>query len=443
MAESYDVIVVGGGPGGAAVSTLCARAGWRTLLLERSPVPRFKIGESLMPATWWTFERMGVVDKLNASPFVRKYSVQFYSPSGKASAPFYFPEVDPRDSSVTWQVLRSEFDALLLENAAEKGVEVRRGVSVREVLYEGGKAVGVRAQRSGEAEEEIAARVVVDATGQSGLIGRKLGLFEGDPALRKAALFTHFAGARRDPGIDEGATLVLHTENEQGWFWYIPLHEDRVSVGVVGAVDYLVSGRGTDLQQTFEEEVARCRPLPPRLAHARQLFPIQATRDFSYRADRIAGDGWVLVGDGFGFLDPIYSSGVFLALKSGELAADSIDAALKAGDPSAERLGAHGPRFAAGMGEMRKIVYAYYERGFSFAKFLRQYPEHRLDVIHLLTGNVFHDARLMFERMSTMCNIPDYRPLAVEAAEAGQGGQPAPVAADTADTTAAEVRVPA
>jgi choline dehydrogenase-like flavoprotein len=131
--DDYDVITIGGGPGGAAAATLVAKAGWRTLLVERSAEPRFKIGESLMPATYWPLERMGALEKMKRSHFVKKHSVQFFSKSGKASAPFYFQEVDPHESSVTWQVLRSEFDALLLDNAAEQGVEVRRGVAVRDV----------------------------------------------------------------------------------------------------------------------------------------------------------------------------------------------------------------------------------------------------------------------------------------------------------------------
>lgn len=399
----HDVIVIGGGPGGAAAATLVAQRGHRTLLLERTAEPKFKIGESLMPAAWWTLERMGMLQKLKESHFPRKYSVQFFGKTGKASSPFYFQETDPHESSVTWQVLRSEFDALLLDNAREHGVEVRRGAGAKDVLFEGERAVGVKLDDG----STLSCKVVVDATGRSALLGRKLGLMVPDPELRKASLFTHYEGALRDPGIDEGATLVLHTDDASGWFWYIPLPGDRVSVGVVGSIEQLVSNRKGDPQAVFDEEVERCPALKPRLENARQVMPVQVLRDFSYRSSRIAGDGWVLVGDAFGFLDPIYSSGVFLALKSGELAADSIHAALQAGDPSAARLGAHGPEFLAGMEAMRKLVYAFYEPDFSFAKFLAQHPGCRNDLIHLLVGNVFRPTNGLFGSMGQMVRLPE------------------------------------
>jgi flavin-dependent dehydrogenase len=413
MNRDYDVIVIGGGPAGAAAATLTAQQGHRVLLLERARYPRFKIGESLMPATYWTLERMGVLQKIKDSRFVRKYSVQFYTRTGKGSAPFYFQETDPHESSVTWQVLRSEFDALLLEHAAEQGVEVRRGANVKDVLFEGERAMGVQAELEGEGTLDLSCRVVVDATGQTALISKKLGIRQPDPELKKASFFTHFEGAYRDPGIDEGATLVLHTETADAWFWYIPLPDDRVSVGVVGSPEYLLAGRQGDPQALFEQEVSRCPALKPRLEGARQLFPVQATRDFSYRSSRVAGDGWVLVGDAFGFLDPIYSSGVFLALKSGEMAADAIGEALAADDVSAARLGAFGPRFAEGMESMRKLVYAFYEKDFSFAKFLGEFPEHRLELIHLLVGNVFREGAMdqLFADMSQMCRLPEATPL--------------------------------
>lgn len=402
----HDVIVIGGGPGGAAAATLVAQHGHKVLLLERTAEPKFKIGESLMPATWWTLERMGMISKLKASHFPRKYSVQFYGRTGKASAPFYFQETNPHESSVTWQVLRSEFDDMLLDNAQEHGVEVRRGVAVKDVLFErsiGGRAVGVRL----DSGDTLSCRVVVDATGRSAFLGRKLGLMRRDPELRKASLFTHYEGALRDPGIDEGATLVLHTEDASGWFWYIPLPENRVSVGVVGSVEDLISNREGDPQTVFDEELARCPEVLRRIQGACQAMPVQVLNDFSYRASRIAGDGWVMVGDAFGFLDPIYSSGVFLALKSGELAADAIHTALETGDVSGARLGAFGPEFLAGMEAMRKLVYAFYEPDFSFSKFLARFPDCRNDLIHLLVGNVFRPTNGFFGSMGQMARLPE------------------------------------
>lgn len=413
--RSYDVIVIGGGPGGSATATLVAEKGHRVLLLERDQSSQFKIGESLMPATYWTFKRLGVLGKLKGSHFPKKYSVQFYSSSGKASAPFYFYRNDPHESSVTWQVLRSEFDQMLLENVQEKGAKVQRGVSVHEVLFDGDRAVGVRAKRADGRIEEYSAKVVVDSTGQSALISRKLKINTTEPKLKKASVFTHFEGGIRDQGIDEGATLILHTENKDSWFWYIPLPYDRVSVGVVGDLGYLLQDRrradGTlSHQAVFDEELAKCPALQPRIAGTKQLFPVKVTKDFSYRANCIAGNGWVLVGDAFGFLDPVYSSGLFLALKSGEMAADTINEAFEKEDFSAEQLGGFGADFVAGMEAIRKLVYAFYTKDFSFARFLKRFPECQQGLVDILSGNVYRkDVTGIFGPMAKMCPLPEGR----------------------------------
>ena len=411
--QNYDVIVIGGGPGGSTVATLVAEKGRRVLLLERAKSPEFKIGESLMPATYWTFKRLGVIEKLKASHFPEKYSVQFYSGSGKASAPFYFYRNDPHESSMTWQVLRSEFDQMLLDNAQEKGTEVQRGVSVHEVLFDGERAVGVRAKLADGKIAELSAKVIVDSTGQSALISRKLKINTIEPTLKKASIFTHFEGGTRDEGIDEGATLILHTESKDSWFWSIPLPYNRVSIGVVGDLDYLLQNRrGSDgalsHQAIFDEELAKCTALQPRLADTKQLFPVKVTKDFSYRANRIAGDGWVLVGDAFGFLDPVYSSGLFLALKSGEMAADTINEAFEKDDFSAEQLGSFGPDFVAGMESIRKLVYAFYTKDFSFARFLKRFPDCQQGIVDILSGNVYRkDVNGIFSPMAEMCDLPE------------------------------------
>src|SRR3954463_9206218 len=198
MNLAYDVVVIGGGPAGATCGTLLAQMGRRTLILERSKFPRFHIGESLMPESYWTFQRLGMIPKLKDSPFVKKYSVQFVNASGKESQPFYFDEMNPHECSQTWQVVRSEFDRMMLDNAAEHGAEVWQNANVNEVIFaptnNGSlpRATGVVVTCEGQAPQRLTAKVVVDATGTSALISKRLKIREPDPMLRKASIFAHY-----------------------------------------------------------------------------------------------------------------------------------------------------------------------------------------------------------------------------------------------------------
>lgn len=416
-AEQYDVIVVGGGPAGSSTATMVAQAGHSVLLLERDVFPRFRIGESLMPATYWTLERLGVLDQMKCSHFPQKRSVQFFSPGGRGSVPFYFSETEPGPSAQTWQVDRAEFDQMLLDNARAHGVEVHEDTHVIEVVLDGDRATGVRARFPDRQIRSLVARVVVDATGQSAMLAQRLDLREGDPNLRNCSLFTRFRGAVRGEGRDEGATLILYTGQPRTWFWFIPLPDDVVSVGVVGPVERLVQARAGGPQEIFDEEAATCPALLERLEGAEQLHEIRAVKDFSYGCRRMAGPGWVLVGDANGFLDPIYSSGVFLALKGGEFVADSINAALDANDLSAKRLGRHAAEYAAGVDAMRRLVYAYYSPEFNFAAFLREYPDARDELVNLLIGNVYRKSVAgLLESMQKFCELPGYEPFHLEEA---------------------------
>ena len=402
-ASSYDLIVIGAGPGGSAAAAIAARGGLRTLLLEREPVPTFKIGESLMPDTHGVFEKMGALERMKNSSFVEKHSVQFFTRTGKASMPFYFEKERPGDDSArTWQVRRSEFDQLLMDTAAGQGAEVHRGVNVRDVLFEDGRARGVRATAADNGGPvELASRVVIDATGQSALLARRLDLGRVDYGLRHASIYTHFRGAIRDEGKDEGATLILHTESGECWFWYIPLAGDVVSVGVVGPMDGLIRDRKGRPHEIFFEEVGNCAEIERRIAPAHQCRPVSVMKDFSYRIDRMAGDGWIAIGDAFSFIDPVYSSGVFLALKSGEMAAEASIDAVAAGDVSGERLGAFQPLLMRGVEAVRQLVNVFYDPNFSVGSFLRLYPQHQSKVTRILIGDVFEvDFTSMFEDMA-------------------------------------------
>ena len=403
---TYDCVIIGGGPAGATAATLLADHGHSVLVLERATFPRHHIGESLMPQTYDTFKRLGILEKLKASAWPRKQSVQFVSASGSDSLPYYFADRDPHERSTTWQVRRDDFDQMMLDNAREHGAEVREGVGVKEVLFEGSQAVGVLASVDGKTEE-IRAKVVVDATGMASLLARQLDMREPDEALRNASIYAYYKGTHRDEGRNSGATIIIHMPQRKGWFWYIPLPDDVASIGVVAPPEYLFTGRGDEPLRTLDEEISDCPGIRRRLEGAERISQPYVTSDFSYRAKRVSGDGWVLIGDAFGFLDPVYSSGVFLALKSGEFAADVIHDALGAGDLSGERIGCFGPKLAGGMHLIRQLVYAFYDEDFSFGAFSRKHPEYRDHIVRLLIGDVFNDeVGAVFDVMREWITLP-------------------------------------
>jgi flavin-dependent dehydrogenase len=389
MKDSYDCVVMGAGPGGSAAAALVAEAGYSTLLVEREKVPRFHVGESLMPETYWIFERLGVLEQMKSSDFVKKKSVQFVSSSDKESAPFFFDRHDPRECSQTWQVERDRFDKMLFDNAARLGADTYDETRVMEVHFEDDRATGITVRRDGE-PRRVNARVVIDATGQQALIANRLKLKVEDPQLQKLAVWSYFKGAARDEGDNAGATIILQTADKESWFWFIPLANGVTSIGTVGDRSYMLDGRGKP-EEIFQAELKKCPAMQRRLEGAECISEHLVAREFSYTTAQRSGPGWVLVGDAYGFIDPIYSSGVYFALRTGELAADAIVDGLKRDDLSAAQLGRWTDDFDAGAKWIRKLVSAYYTDEFSFGRFLKQNMQHQGNLTDLLIGRVFYD----------------------------------------------------
>lgn len=402
--QDYEAIVIGGGPAGSTAATVLAQHGHRVLLLEKERFPRYRVGESLLPYCYFPLERIGLIDQMKASRFVEKHSVQFVTTDGKVSAPFYFFQHFDHPAATTWQVVRSEFDSMLLENAREKGVAVRQGFAVADFVREEGKVVGVRAVDEAGETHEFRAPVTVDATGRIALAMSKNRWRKWDPQLNKVAIWTYFKGAVRDPGLEAGSTTVAYIP-EKGWFWYIPLPDDMVSVGIVGESGYLF--RDTkDLPEIFCREIGNNQWIKEHLAPAMQQGEYFVTKEFSYRSEYCAEDGLVLVGDAFAFLDPVFSSGVYLALRSGELAADAIHGALASGEVSADAFVGYSEQVCREIESMRKLVYAFYDTAFSFGKLIKRNPDLRSDLTDCLIGNLDRDFGELFSAVGELIQVP-------------------------------------
>jgi flavin-dependent dehydrogenase len=395
--DTFDCVVMGAGPGGCTTAALVAGRGFRTALVEREKMPQFKVGESLMPESYWVFEKLGILDQFERLGFVRKNGVQFVNAEDKESRPFFFREHDDRPSAESWHVERSKFDKLLYETAEKNGATCLDQSRVLDVRFNNNGQHSVIIRDANGRERILKTRVVVDATGQQALLANRMQMRVVNEHLKKAAIWGYYRGAQRNGGQNPEVTCILNTNSGDAWFWYIPLSDDLVSVGLVGDNDFLLKRSGTPAE-AFAEEMNHCPGIQRRLRDAQQEGRYYVAKEFSYTTTEHAGDGWVLVGDAYGFIDPIYSSGVFLALKSAEQAAQAICDGLRRNDLSAEQLGGWTHEFDSGVHWIRKLVHAFYNKSFSFGSFMKEFPEHGQNLTNLLVGRVFEgNPGAMFE----------------------------------------------
>jgi flavin-dependent dehydrogenase len=403
--NKFDVLVIGAGPAGSTAATVLSQYGRRVALLEKEEFPRYHVGESLIPYTYFSLERIGMIHKLQKYPFVKKNSVQFANIDGKDSQPFYFAEHMNHPAAQTWQTERNELDQLLLDNAREKGVRVMQGIKVDKVLKNGNSVSGVLTVDNLNRSIEYHAPVIIDATGRNGFMAKRSGWTVPDPVLKKVAIWNYFKGAKRDSGIDEGATTIAYIPNK-GWFWYIPLQNDIVSVGVVADKDYLYDTT-RDPSVIFRREIKNNKWIENHLAGSQTIDSYRITGDYSYRSKYCATDGIVLTGDAFAFLDPVFSSGLFFALKGGEMAADHVECALREGDVSANQFVKYGETFCRYIELMRRLVYVFYDKEFSFRPLFEKYPHLSADVTDLLIGNLDKDFTDLFQKMEGYVELPE------------------------------------
>jgi halogenation protein CepH len=392
-----DVVVIGGGPAGSSAAAILAENGRSVLVLEREPFPRYHVGESLLPALWELWDRLGLSESIVRAGFVVKQGIRFArsdDPDDVVLLSAEYPEYFPR--TWTYHVDRARFDALLLDNARDKGADVRQGWTVADVLLEDGRVTGVLAGPNGEPPRAIAADVVIDATGRDCLIARKLGWRRPDPALNKVAHYTQYACGRRSEvesllhpadRIPGATTTDVHVV-DGGWLWYIPLGGDVVSVGAV--LDAHRAGRlAGDPEAVLDAALDACPRVREQLGGARRIMPVQTISGISYINESFVGDGFVLVGDASMFVDPIFSAGVTLAVRGGIYAADTILDAFQRRDFSAACLASYEARIRPPMDRIFELIRRWYdtlERPDDMIRRSRDLPWLRERLVVLLSG---------------------------------------------------------